>query len=220
MNGRWVLNTHTYAAEVAQLAADVGGLDFAAPQDWMCEPSMLAKTGLKVLEHQQRSVWNLIELRSLAPEIPWIPVLQGWTLADYLYCVELYELAGIRLADEPLVGVGTVCRRQHTAEGAGIIKSLADLGFRLHGFGFKMQGLASCHRHLFSSDSMAWSLNARKSPPLDGCTHKSCATCMRWALRWHENLVQKLNVPVNQPELLYNPDHIAGWRSSVSALGS
>ncbi|MBQ1165060.1 hypothetical protein KBZ21_44550, partial [Streptomyces sp. A73] len=27
--------------------------------------------------HQQRTVDNLIELRTLAPDIPWMPVLQG-----------------------------------------------------------------------------------------------------------------------------------------------
>ena len=46
----------------------------------MCEPFMLAKTGLTVAEHQARTVANYLELRSLAPELPFVPVLQGWSL--------------------------------------------------------------------------------------------------------------------------------------------
>jgi hypothetical protein len=33
--------------------------------DWMCEPFMLAKTGLSVREHQQRTVTNYLNPRVL-----------------------------------------------------------------------------------------------------------------------------------------------------------
>ena len=45
--------------------------------DWMCEPAMLARTGLTVAEHQAGTVANYLELRAAAPELPFIPVLQG-----------------------------------------------------------------------------------------------------------------------------------------------
>jgi hypothetical protein len=48
------------------------------------EPVMLAKTGLTVAEHQRRTVANYLQLRALAPEVAFIPVLQGWTTGDYL----------------------------------------------------------------------------------------------------------------------------------------
>jgi len=57
---------------------------------------------------------NLICLRDLAPDLPIIPVLQGWTVADYLRCADLYDHRGINLAAEPLVGLGSVCRRPAT----------------------------------------------------------------------------------------------------------
>ncbi|MBQ1163806.1 hypothetical protein KBZ21_38050, partial [Streptomyces sp. A73] len=44
--------------------------------------------------HPQRTVDNLIELRTLAPDIPWMPVLQGWTLQHYLDCLAMYTDAG------------------------------------------------------------------------------------------------------------------------------
>ncbi len=50
----------------------------------MCEPQIVARTGLSVREHQERTVANYLTLRSIAPDLPFIPVLQGWRIADYL----------------------------------------------------------------------------------------------------------------------------------------
>ena len=49
----------------------------------MCEPHLLKKTGLTVVEHQCRTVQNYLLLRELAPSIPFVPVLQGWKIGDY-----------------------------------------------------------------------------------------------------------------------------------------
>jgi hypothetical protein len=35
-----------YAGLVARYAEEIGGMDWAAPQDWMCEPWIIEKTGL------------------------------------------------------------------------------------------------------------------------------------------------------------------------------
>jgi len=43
-------------------------------------------------------------------------VLQGWELRDYARCVAMYRGAGVGLRDYPVVGVGSVCRRQATEE--------------------------------------------------------------------------------------------------------
>ena len=68
----------------------------------MCEPPMLARTGLSVREHQRRTVTNFMPLRQLAPDLPFIPVIQGWRLNDYLRCLAIYEAAGLDLRTEPL----------------------------------------------------------------------------------------------------------------------
>jgi hypothetical protein len=62
---------------------------WAAPQDWMCEPIVInggtaggqrfAGTHLSVAEHQRRTVANYAQLRDLAPDLPIIPVVQGWS---------------------------------------------------------------------------------------------------------------------------------------------
>lgn len=188
-NGRWTIAPAQYAAEARRYRDEVGGLDWAAIQDWMCEDEILKKTGLSVREHQTRTIDSYAQLLDIAPEMPWCPVLQGWTPGDYLDHVEQYARRGFQLAALPIVGLGSVCRRQNTARVEMLARQLVeDAGIRLHGFGFKVQGLRRVWSVLTSSDSMAWSLNARKSPPLEGCTHKHCASCARWALAWLERL--------------------------------
>jgi hypothetical protein len=57
----------------------------------MCEPHILARTGLSVREHQERTIASYPELRALAPHLPFIPVVQGWQLADHLRCAHLFQ---------------------------------------------------------------------------------------------------------------------------------
>lgn len=158
-------------------------------------------TGLSVEEHQRRTVENFLELRRLAPDLPFIPVLQGWSLYDYWRCEEMYRAAGVDLKAETLVGVGTVCRRQGTNEATLIMQSLAAGGLRLHGFGFKILGLRASADVLASADSLAWSDTARRAPPLPGhdkpgpgrrTGHINCANCIEYALMWRANLMADL----------------------------
>jgi hypothetical protein len=184
MHGEWTISPATYIAAVRRYSEEIGRLQWASPQDWMCEPWITQKTGLTVTEHQYRTIHNYLELKAAAPELPFIPVLQGWERADYQRCADLYGKAGIDLAAEPIVGIGSVCRRQHMKEAADIIADAVQRGIRVHGFGFKITGLRRVGHLLTSSDSMAWSFHARHRPPLPGCTHKTCANCRRYALRW------------------------------------
>ena len=193
LHGGWRTTPNEYVAAVRLYRDEIGSLEWAAPMDWMCEPFMLAKTGLTVAEHQLRTVQNYLELRSLAPDLPFVPALQGWRRDDYLRCVELYQRAGIDLAVEPLVGVGSVCRRQATGEIEAIVHSLASMGLRLHGFGVKASGLVRYADCLVSADSLAWSFEARRSAPMSGCGHANCANCLRYAAAWRERVLTRLD---------------------------
>lgn len=156
------------AAEFAEFVAWVcdvlGTVEHAGIQDYMCEPHMLAKTGLTIEDHQRRTVASYLELRRLAPQVPWLPTLQGFAVADYLRCAEMYEHAGVRLDRQALVGLGSVCRRSSTTELEVVIRDLVrglGSGIRLHGFGVKDEGaMASCLR-LASMDSQAGSRRGR-----------------------------------------------------------
>lgn len=195
MFGKWQTPAVQYVAEVRRWSREIGGMKWAAIQDWMCEPVMLKKTGLSVEEHQRRTVESYETLLAAAPEVPWLPVLQGWTHGDYLRHVDLYTDRGHDLRKLATVGLGSVCRRQHTFRAEHMIRELSADGLRLHGFGFKTLGLARVHDVLASADSLAWSFQARKNPPLPECrgVHASCANCIRYATLWALDLESKLD---------------------------
>lgn len=215
MYGRWTISAAEYAAEVLSFQERIGRLEWAAPQDWMCEPIVrhggtvrgskgkivFAGTHKTVAEHQRLTVDNLLELRALTGgKVRWTPVVQGWTLGEYLDHVELYEKAGVDLRLEPIVGVGSVCRRQGEIAALSIMRTLAGLGLRIHAFGFKTEGLVLAADVLASADSMAWS-EYWSHRLIDGHNkpggrprprgHKNCANCLEAALLWREWLLAR-----------------------------
>ncbi|MFI6688455.1 hypothetical protein [Streptomyces sp. NPDC050485] len=80
----------------------------------MCEDQPLRMTGLSIDQHQDLTIANFLTLRDLAPELPIIPVVQGWLRPHYARCVEKFAAADVNLTKEPLVGVGSICRRPST----------------------------------------------------------------------------------------------------------
>jgi len=192
--GHWTVTAEKYASEVNYWNKFIGKLKFAAVQDWMCEPFILNKTGLSVLEHQTRTIDSYIRLKSISPAIPWMPVIQGFTEVEYLQHIEAYINRGIDLWEFPQVGLGSICRRQGTREAVKIIKGLSYLGLKIHGFGLKTQAFErGAHEYLVSADSLAWSLNARKSKPHPQCVnsnHKNCANCFIWANDWRNKVMK------------------------------
>lgn len=209
LHSRWRITARRFVEEVRRIRDAVGGLLWNAPMDWMTEPTILQNTGLTVVEHQRRTIQNFLDLRAMAPDLPTIPVLQGWTLDDYRRCMEGYARYGVDLRREPVVGVGTVCRRQSDIVASQILQVAIDEGLRCHGFGFKTTGLL---RHfqieaslrtpwgqqrgaLISADSQAWSFRATKHDPLPGhCVyHKHCNNCPVYALQWREALTTRID---------------------------
>jgi hypothetical protein len=201
-HGRWTLTPEQYLGEVRRARDEIGGLDWAAPMDWMCEPSARAVTGMSTYEHQARTVDNFLHLRSLAPDLPIVPVLQGFEIRDYQICADLYERAGVDLAVEQVVGLGSVCRRQATEEIDLIAAMLHARGIKLHGFGVKIDGLATYAPSLTSADSLAWSYGGRKTHPCahgpnrSGVIPQSEANCINYAMAWREKILATLAAPV------------------------
>lgn len=201
LNGSWGITVREYAAEVIRWRDHVGRLDWAAPMDWMCEPSVRAKTGLLVKEHQLRTIRNFLELRVLLGNTV-IPVLQGWTPGEYENCIELYGQHGVDLWEEPVVGLGSVCRRGEDTEIGRILRRLGDeLQLNLHAFGVRGRTLQAHAEVLTSADSLAWSYRARAAhhhknrevSALWCCgQNKSCRDCLQYALRWRNRLLAPL----------------------------
>lgn len=190
MYGEWTINATEYIRLTRRFRDEIGNMQWAAPMDWMCEPFILAKTRSSVESHQRRTVRNYVGLMEQAPDVPWIPVLQGWQPSDYLRCIDLYQLYRVDLTKCPTVGVGSICRRQGEVRIAMLLDELCRHGLHLHGFGIKLKGLELAATSLYSADSMAWSFDARRKPTQCGnTTHKNCANCFIYAKEWRDRVV-------------------------------
>lgn len=194
MYGEWTVSVEEYVSNIRLLQEKVGNLIWAAPQDWMCEPFMLEKTGLTEREHQIRTVQNFIALKEADDTLPIIPVIQGFSLEGYMETIDLYNSYGIDLRQEKTVGLGSVCRRQAEDDIGEIVKACYDLGIaNLHGFGVKIRGLVKYGGYLQSSDSMAWTVDARWEPnPDHKDLHKGCTGCKPFALAWRDKVLARI----------------------------
>ncbi len=141
-----------------------GQLEYAVCQDYMCEPFILSKTGLSVLDHQRLTIERYDHLVPLT-DVAIMPVLQGYTLTEYLRHLEMY---GSRLVLGAYVGVGSICKRNSKPTEIAVIlegikRERPDV--RLHGFGLKTTALVNAYicSLLYSADSMAWSYHARRN---------------------------------------------------------
>jgi len=164
-HGHWTITPQEYARDVQRYQREIGGLAFAAQQDWMCEEEVLARTGLTVADHQRRTVDNYLELRAIAPDVLWAPTLQGWTMGDYLEHIEMFYRAGVNLHALPRVCVGTICKRKkrYLMQSALTLRAIHSEGLHnLHAFGAHLDLLKMSSDVLVSSDSTAWSTHARK----------------------------------------------------------
>lgn len=200
--GEWRTSAEEYVRAVARYDEEIGKLEWAAPRDRMCEGPILAKTGKTAVQHKHETVEDFVQLCELWPqysdaENPIMPALQGdpelpvdECIESYLHCIDLYMQAGIRLQDYPVVGVGSVCRRQDTPEIGALFQAIAALDIAPHGFGVAAEGVALYGVHLASADSLAWSYGGRRTPTRCGSIrHKNEANCIDYALAWRQRVV-------------------------------
>jgi hypothetical protein len=87
------------------------------------------------------------------------------------------------------VGIGSVCKRNKSVgEVKTILKGVCDYtGFNLHGFGLKLTALhdPEIRAMLSSSDSMAWSFNARAE---SGFTKGNRANDWTYAMEYYNKI--------------------------------
>lgn len=160
--GKGHLPVEDYARQIERWSR-CGTLAAAVSQDYMCEPFILAKTGLSVGDHQRLTIERYDALIALEPPAYIMPVLQGYQPSEYVAHIHEY---GERLKPGMWVGVGSVCKRNSKVrEVEAVIQTISaerpDL--RLHLFGLKTTSLRSLlvHSLIYSADSMAWSWAAR-----------------------------------------------------------
>lgn len=163
LHGGYPEEPEIYAAEIKRWSTN-GRLIAAVTQDYMCEPEMLAITGMTVREHQRLTIERYDALlRCDRGGVYLMPVLQGYEPDEYVQHLKDY---GDRIAPGAWVGVGSVCKRNgNPAKVAAVLLAIkkARPDLRLHGFGIKKTALESglVRSLLRTADSMAWSLAAR-----------------------------------------------------------
>lgn len=223
-HGRWTVPPRQYAEATARYQREIGRMEWAAGQDHMCEADIIygGTVGGKRFAgtrqfidprgrlsyaqlcavHQELTVENTAELFSIWPQVsdercPYVPTLQGevGNPESYHRCAGLYEAAGIRLADYPVIGVGSVCRIQSDAAIARLARGLDSLNLPLHWYGLKLTGLPLVWPNIGSHDSQAWSDAQRHQPRRPGCTHtgrdgnpNNCANCPAAARAYHQRI--------------------------------
>lgn len=196
LHGAYRHGVEAYAAELHRLYT-TGVVDIAAAvaQDYMCEPFILAKTGLTIEEHQRLTIERydalVAELGRLFGghcPFPIMPVIQGFAPEDYVRHVRMY---GNRLRPGMWVGVGSVCKRQGDPRSIiAVLQAIHSIrpDLLLHGFGVKQTSLLhpGVRDLLATADSMAWSFAARKQG--------------RDANDWREaaRFVERINAAANQ----------------------
>lgn len=172
LHGQYRATVDEYATQLEMLhRRGVAKIEAAVAQDYMCEPFMLAKTGLSIERHQQLTIERYDALFEALDDrfsgrcpFSLLPVLQGYSPSEYVRHLKAY---GSRLTAGMWVGVGSVCKRNGTPDLiVDVLSAIAvhrpDL--RLHGFGVKLTALLhpGVRHFLSTADSMAWSLAARR----------------------------------------------------------
>ena len=155
--GDYPFSVVNYANLVARLRPN-----YYAVMDYPCEPEITRLLGL--MSNQQRiqaTVNNALELAEWESQLlpaQMVPVIQGYTLEEYQYCIELYQQAGL-IRD--YMAVGSMCRRISTPELnrliVGVYHAAQRVGVkRLHFFGLKLSSdLVPLERYIWSRDSAA-----------------------------------------------------------------
>jgi hypothetical protein len=152
--GDYPFSAVNYANLIARLKPD-----YYATMDYPCEPEISRNLGLMTnLERIKATVQNATELAEWESQLQgqMVPVIQGYTLDEYLYCLDLYNQAGL-IRD--YMAVGSMCRRISDEELGQLIPGIYYAAKRmgctkLHFFGLKLSpALEAYDEMIYSRDS-------------------------------------------------------------------
>jgi hypothetical protein len=183
-HGRWLWGPDEHEKRMSAVESGLGAenVDGYFTQDWMCEPVIIQGghgahgTGLSVEEHQRRTVQSGVDLERINPRRKWVHTVQGYTLAEYERCIQMYFDVGIDLMQRETVAFGSMCKRGPDA--APIAAALFRLlggpeGPRKHILGFNILALVALigmltpdEQNVLDADSASWSMKAKNGPVL------------------------------------------------------
>lgn len=131
-----------------------------ATMDYPCEPEISRSVGLKAnVERIHATVMNAVktlDMEEMVPGSTAVPVIQGYELDEYLYCLRLHNEAG---TIRDYMAVGSMCRRLTNRQIGELIPAIYERAksygcTKLHYFGLKLSpGLIPVERYIWSRDS-------------------------------------------------------------------
>ncbi len=141
--------------------------DYWISMDMPCEPHIIQSP----LNTHERIEFTIDNTKILAKtNLPgFVPVIQGWTVDDYLYCANRMKFEGLI---RPYMAVGSLCRRGSQKDIVAILAALKQSlpHTQFHGLGTKINALiynnGEAMNYLDSLDTSAWQF--RKLPSDQG----------------------------------------------------
>lgn len=135
--------------------------DYYATLDYPCEPEIsrgMLRTNLERIRATVDNARQVADMHALTGYAcgAFVPVIQGYTLDEYKYCVDLYADYGLL---EDYMAVGSMCRRLSSAQLHTLIPGIAEYAAqgnvaRLHWFGLKLsRDLNDLRGFIYSQDS-------------------------------------------------------------------
>lgn len=158
--GNYPFSIVNYANLIARLKPN-----YYATMDYPCEPEISRSLGL--MSNQERieaTVKNAVKVAVWEGQLKgtMVPVIQGYSLDEYLHCLNLYNEAGL-IRD--YMAVGSMCRRISDKELAclipGIYHEAQRLGCsKLHFFGLKLSPTLEIYDEMIYSRDSAVALDS------------------------------------------------------------
>lgn len=161
--------------------------------DYPCEPNILPD--MPVLERIEKTIKNTKALCT-APFPGLLPVIQGWLIEDYLYCIERMEKESLIM---PVMGIGSICRRGSQRNIVAIVSEIKRQlpKVKLHAFGVKISALnynnGELLNYLDSLDTAAWQFNEKDE--LGGWRPRSHQEIYKRLIGYQEKLNSKISGP-------------------------
>lgn len=163
-------NYNDYPFSVVNYANLIARLrpDYYATMDYPCEPEISRSLSLMTNgDRIKTTVENAVKLSEYEKQLPGImvPIIQGYTLEEYLHCLHLHGRAG---TIRDYMAVGSMCRRISNDELSklipGIYYAAQKAGCsKLHFFGLKLSAaLEPYHDMIWSRDSAVIFMSASK----------------------------------------------------------
>lgn len=154
--GKYPWSVGQYADFIGEVSRDVV-LDFAAIMDYACEPSVNREVYRSNKERIKATIRNETECMRVAPDLPWLPVLQGDNQTERAFDIAIRRRIGMLPAG--YAGIGSVCGRGRAGAVETILFYRDQLpGIKFHCFGMHIQALDNdfCFDAVKSWDSYGW----------------------------------------------------------------